>query len=204
MDRIYLINSWPFLLRHLKLTIQSLQSTALKVGCMGLLCLYLHYQKHSHRFYSYEWVYLSSSSYSLVHQVFDSEQGVCPQRAVRMNSVFSPAVFPHQRSGNAARSLTSLTQHPNLWASLHSSFSWWEDILTAVLSHARLICMKRLTWKHAVHGVSRLLKACGSRLTEKLLEGAPTEDTLVLIEKQTGSHAMLNHTHWKWIVWLSL
>lgn len=116
MDRIYLINSWPFLLRHLKLTIQSLQSTALKV--------------------------------------FDNEQGVCPQRAVRMNSVFSPAVLPHQRSGNAARSLTSLTQHPNLWASLHSSFSW-------------------------------LLKACGSRLTEKLLEGAPTEDTLVLIEKQT-------------------
>lgn len=33
MDRIYLINSWPFLLRHLRLTIQSLQSTALKVGC---------------------------------------------------------------------------------------------------------------------------------------------------------------------------
>lgn len=116
MDRIYLINSWPFLLRHLRLTIHSLQSTALKV--------------------------------------FDSEQCVCPQRAVRMNSAFSPAVFPHQRSGNAARSLTSLTQHLNLWASLHSSFSW-------------------------------LLKACGSRLTEKLLEGAPTEDTLVLIERQT-------------------
>ncbi|KAM8870517.1 folliculin isoform 2-T2 [Spinachia spinachia] len=116
MDRIYLINSWPFLLRHLRLTIHSLQSTALKV--------------------------------------FDNEQGVCPQRSARMNSVFSPAVFPHQRSGNAARSLTSLTQHQNLWASLHSSFSW-------------------------------LLKACGSRLTEKLLEGAPTEDTLVLIERQT-------------------
>lgn len=122
MDRIYLINSWPFLLRHLRLTIQSLQSTALKV--------------------------------------FDGEQGVCPQRAVRMNSVFSP-VFPHQRSGNAARSLTSLTQHPNLWASLHSSFSW-------------------------------LLKACGSRLTEKLLEGAPTEDTLVLIEKQTEQEEEMN------------
>ncbi|KAL0172441.1 hypothetical protein M9458_032752, partial [Cirrhinus mrigala] len=30
MDRIYLINSWPFLLRHLRLTIQSLQNTALK------------------------------------------------------------------------------------------------------------------------------------------------------------------------------
>lgn len=145
-------------------------------------------------------MYLSSSSYPLVHQVFDSEQGVCPQRAVRMNSVFSPAVFPHQRSGNAARSLTSLTQHPNLWASLHSSFSWWEDILTAVLSHTHLIFMKRLAWKHVVHDVSRLLKACGSRLTEKLLEGAPTEDTLVLIEKQTGSHAMLNHTHWKCVI----
>ncbi|XP_051999234.1 folliculin-like [Xyrauchen texanus] len=116
MDRIYLINSWPFLLRHLRLTIHSLQSTALKV--------------------------------------FDSEQCVCPQRAARMNNAFSPTVFPHQRSGNAARSLTSLTQHTNLWASLHSSFSW-------------------------------LLKACGSRLTEKLLEGAPTEDTLVLIERQS-------------------
>lgn len=33
MDRIYLINSWPFLLRHLKLTIQGLQNTALKVQC---------------------------------------------------------------------------------------------------------------------------------------------------------------------------
>lgn len=34
--------------------------------------------------------------------------------------------------------------------------------------------------------VSRLLKACGSRLTEKLLEGAPTEDTLVQMEKLAG------------------
>lgn len=68
---------------------------------------------------------VSSSNFSSLYQVFDNEQGGCPQRAVRMNSVFSPAVFPHQRSGNAARSLTSLTQHPNLWASLHSSFSWW-------------------------------------------------------------------------------
>lgn len=34
--------------------------------------------------------------------------------------------------------------------------------------------------------ISRLLKACGSRLTEKLLEGAPTEDTLVQMEKLAG------------------
>ncbi|XP_066568765.1 folliculin isoform X2 [Amia ocellicauda] len=116
MDRIYLINSWPFLLTHLRQTIGSLQSTALKV--------------------------------------FDSEQGVSGQRSVRLDSVFSPAVFPPQRSGNAARSLPSLTQHPSLWESLHCSFTW-------------------------------LLKASGSRLTEKLLEGAPTEDTLVLIERQS-------------------
>lgn len=37
----------------------------------------------------------------------------------------------------------------------------------------------------------RLLNACGSRLTEKLLEGAPTEDTLVLIERQTGKGPVL-------------
>lgn len=54
--------------------------------------------------------------------------------------------------------------------------------------------MERLVWKHVLHCVSRLLKACGSRLTEKLLEGAPTEDTLVLIEKQTGSYAILDET----------
>lgn len=40
MDRIYLINSWPFLLRHLRLTIQSLQSTALKVKCQHLYSVY--------------------------------------------------------------------------------------------------------------------------------------------------------------------
>lgn len=120
MDRIYLINSWPFLLRHLRLTIQSLQSTALKVGFTQPLfrCLTL-------KSLIPQVIAVSSSNFSSLYQVFDNEQGGCPQRAVRMNSVFSPAVFPHQRSGNAARSLTSLTQHPNLWASLHSSFSWW-------------------------------------------------------------------------------
>lgn len=45
MDRIYLINSWPFLLRHLKTTIQSLQSTALKVP--------------EFRFYQYKLYFLS-------------------------------------------------------------------------------------------------------------------------------------------------
>uniref|UniRef100_A0A668VBH2 Folliculin n=1 Tax=Oreochromis aureus TaxID=47969 RepID=A0A668VBH2_OREAU len=96
MDRIYLINSWPFLLRHLKLTIQSLQSTALKVECL-----------------------------TMNREFFFHTKGVAMQ---------------------------------------------------PVLSHPAN------EWSHLT---SRLLKACGSRLTEKLLEGAPTEDTLVLIERQT-------------------
>lgn len=130
--------------------------------------------------------------------MFDSEQGVCPQRAVRMNSVFSPAVSPHQRSGNAARSLTSLTQHPNLWASLHSSFSWWVHILSVHLLHT-ICCLfslngSLLIWYVCFRIYFRLLKACGSRLTEKLLEGAPTEDTLVLIERQTGRQMVLKWT----------
>uniref|UniRef100_A0A6I8P0L6 Folliculin n=1 Tax=Ornithorhynchus anatinus TaxID=9258 RepID=A0A6I8P0L6_ORNAN len=112
MDRIYLINSWPFLLGKIRGIIDELQGKALKV--------------------------------------FEAEQYGCPQRAQRMNTAFTP--FLHQRNGNAARSLTSLTSDENLWACLHTSFAW-------------------------------LLKACGSRLTEKLLEGAPTEDTLVQMEK---------------------
>uniref|UniRef100_A0A8B9B955 Folliculin n=1 Tax=Anser brachyrhynchus TaxID=132585 RepID=A0A8B9B955_9AVES len=112
MDRIYLINSWPFLLGKIRGIINELQGKALKV--------------------------------------FEAEQYGCPQRAQRMNTAFTP--FLHQRNGNAARSLTSLTNDENLWACLHTSFAW-------------------------------LLKACGSRLTEKLLEGAPTEDTLVQMEK---------------------
>lgn len=123
MDRIYLINSWPFLLRHLQLTIHSLQNTALKVL---LVCSNLRPRVTRvplgvmSSLLKTQWLVLF-----VALQVFDSEQCVCPQRAVRINSAFSPAVFPHQRSGNAARSLTSLTKHPNLWTSLHSSFSWY-------------------------------------------------------------------------------
>ncbi|XP_063286744.1 folliculin [Pelobates fuscus] len=113
MDRIYLINSWPFLLAKIRGIIDELQGKAFKV--------------------------------------FDAEQFGCPQRPLRINTAFTP--YLHKRNGNAARSLTSLTNDDNLWACLHTSFAW-------------------------------LLKACGCRLTEKLLEGAPTEDTLVQMEKQ--------------------
>lgn len=55
-------------------------------------------------------------------QVFEAEQFGCPQRAQRMNTAFTP--FLHQRNGNAARSLTSLTNDDSLWACLHTSFAW--------------------------------------------------------------------------------
>lgn len=59
---------------------------------------------------------------TLCIQVFEAEQFGCPQRAQRMNTAFTP--FLHQRNGNAARSLTSLTSDDNLWACLHTSFAW--------------------------------------------------------------------------------
>lgn len=48
--------------------------------------------------------------------------------------------------------------------------------------------------------VSRLLKACGSRLTEKLLEGAPTEDTLVQMEKLAGETELEDPLRMLWMV----
>lgn len=113
MDRIFLINSWPFLLSAIQSIINHLQALALKV--------------------------------------FEAEQYGFPQRSQRINGAFTPGSFLHQRNGNAARSLPSLTDETHLWPSLHTSFSW-------------------------------LLKSCGARLSENLLEGAPTEDTLVQME----------------------
>ncbi|PIO14060.1 hypothetical protein AB205_0204290 [Aquarana catesbeiana] len=83
MDRIYLINSWPFLLAKIRGVIDELQGKAMKV--------------------------------------FEAEQYGCPQRPLRINTAFTP--YMHQRNGNAARSLTSLTNDDNLWACLHTSFA---------------------------------------------------------------------------------
>lgn len=70
------------------------------------------------------WLLLSLRVFPLplVCQVFEAEQFGCPQRAQRMNTAFTP--FLHQRNGNAARSLTSLTNDDSLWACLHTSFAW--------------------------------------------------------------------------------
>lgn len=86
---------------------------------------------------------------------------------------------------------STLTSGPACTPLLAGQSLYWQ----LPIRHIRLF----LSWNgwrgNVVRGVFRLLKACGSRLTEKLLEGAPTEDTLVLIEKQTGSHADLPHTN---------
>lgn len=61
MDRIYLINSWPFLLCHLRLTIQSLQSTALKVT---LSLLSPDMSSHAVFFTNAHWSYLRGEQLS--------------------------------------------------------------------------------------------------------------------------------------------
>ncbi|NP_001161542.1 folliculin-like protein [Saccoglossus kowalevskii] len=120
MDRIYLLNSWPFLVQNIRQLLDELQSKAEKV--------------------------------------YKAEQAEVPQRAKRINSEFmTPGNFRRQRSsgGKPARSLVDLTNDRNIFKYLHMSFAW-------------------------------ILKACGNRLTEKVLEGSPTEDALIHLEKQEG------------------
>lgn len=116
MDKIYLLNSWPFLVPHLKLLIEHLQDKAGKV--------------------------------------YESEQAKCPQRAVRLKSSINAGNFFQQRGGNnPARSLMELTKDKNIFKILHVAFVW-------------------------------ILKACSNRITETLLEGPPTEDSIIDMEKQ--------------------
>ncbi|RUS79816.1 hypothetical protein EGW08_012415 [Elysia chlorotica] len=116
MDKIYLLNSWPFLVPHLQIVIQSLQKKA--------------------------------------RGIYDAEEAKCPQRPLRMEARVNPSNFIKQRGGSKpARSLQEITGDKNVFQMLHVAFLW-------------------------------ILKACGSRITEKLLEGPPTEDTIIDMEKQ--------------------
>lgn len=118
MDKIYLLNSWPFLVPHLKIMIEHLQTKACKV--------------------------------------YDEEQAKCPQRAYRLTSSINAANFRLQRGGkNPSRSLMELTFDKNIFKILHVAFVW-------------------------------ILKACSNRITETLLEGPPTEDSMIDMEKQEG------------------
>lgn len=118
MDKIFLLNSWPFLTKHLRTVIDELQDKA--------------------------------------NKVYQVEQTECPQRMVRLNSVtgMTPGNFRRQRgSSKSMRSLQELTNDKDVYASLHLWFTW-------------------------------ILKAGGNRMTEKLLEGPLTEDTVIDLEKQ--------------------
>lgn len=116
MDKIYLLNSWPFLVPHLKIVVDHLQTKACKV--------------------------------------YDDEQSKCPQRAYRLTSSINPGNFLQQRGGNKpSRSLLELTLDKNIFKILHVAFVW-------------------------------ILKACSNRITETLLEGPPTEDSMIDMEKQ--------------------
>ncbi|KAF3839664.1 hypothetical protein F7725_018381 [Dissostichus mawsoni] len=141
MDRIYLINSWPFLLCHLRLTIQSLQSTALKV--------------------------------------FDIEQECVSPAIGEDEQCLFPCSVSTPKEWQRSPSLTSLTTIPTCGPACTPPSAGEST------SSQRLLRQTGCDVDLCFHIVSRLLKACGSRLTEKLLEGAPTEDTLVLIERQT-------------------
>ncbi|KAK7500901.1 hypothetical protein BaRGS_00007781 [Batillaria attramentaria] len=116
MDRIYLLNSWPFLVPQLRTIIDMLQNKAEKVR--------------------------------------KEEADKIPQGVNRMSATLGPN-FLKTRGGNnkPARSLSELTGDKNIFKILHVAFVW-------------------------------TLKACGSRISETLLEGPPTEDSIIDMEKQ--------------------
>lgn len=116
MDKIYLLNSWPFLVHHMRIVVEHLQAKA--------------------------------------EVVYKEEQVKFPQRSHRLVASVNPKNFIKQRGGNKpARSLVELTDDKHIFKILHTSFVW-------------------------------ILKACGNRLSETLLEGPPTEDSIIDMEKQ--------------------
>ena len=123
MDKIYLLNSWPFLVTNIETVVNLLKKRATTV--------------------------------------FQEEQRKNPQRTSERYKSVNPKAFIVQRGGNkAGRSLTELTDDRNVFKILHMSFVW-------------------------------ILKACGNRLSESLLEGPPTEDSIIDMEKQEGMVAYM-------------
>ncbi|XP_055955020.1 folliculin [Patella vulgata] len=115
MDKIYLLNSWPFLVPNLQVVINNLQSKA--------------------------------------ENVHDGEVSKRPPS----DRVFTPSLNPgnllhHRSSTKPARSLIELTNDKHVFELLHLAFVW-------------------------------ILKSCGNRITESILEGPPTEDSIIDMEK---------------------
>ncbi|KAL9989301.1 hypothetical protein ACROYT_G003835 [Oculina patagonica] len=116
-DRIYLVNSWPFLVSHFRELIDELQAKATAV--------------------------------------YDAEHAESIQKGQHIQpSAFAPDIFRRQRGGNKTyRGIADLLRDKDLFATLHQRFSW-------------------------------MLKACGNRITEKLLEGPPKAKPLTDLEAQ--------------------
>lgn len=127
MDKIYLLNSWPFLVTNIETVVKHLKTKS--------------------------------------NMVFEDEKVKFPQRQHRLTASVNPKYFIQQRGGNVnkpARSLVELTDDKNIFKILHTSFVW-------------------------------ILKACGNRLSETLLEGPPTEDSIIDMEKQEGEYRVMLH-----------
>ncbi|XP_068695202.1 folliculin-like isoform X2 [Montipora foliosa] len=135
-DRIYLVNSWPFLVSHFRELIDDLQAKATAV--------------------------------------YDAEHAVSIQKGQHIQPstngyLFAPGmapdIFRRQRGGNKTyRGIADLLGDKDLFASLHQRFSW-------------------------------MLKACGNRVTEKLLEGPPKEELFTDLEMQSEDHLQDTNTN---------
>lgn len=90
-------------------------------------------------------------------KMYDQEEAKSPQRPLRLGARVDPSNFIKQRGGN--KPARSLQE-------LTGDKNIFQMLHVAFL------------W---------ILKACGNRITETLLEGPPTEDTIIDMEKQEGT-----------------
>ena len=116
-DKVFLLNSWPFLVEHIQAIIGQLQKKA--------------------------------------DVVYDSEYSKQPPKPHLTGPSRTPANLRFVRGGThkPARSLIELTNDKRIFAKLHQAFT-------------------------------KVLKQGGGRLKELLLEGPPTEDSIIDFEKQ--------------------
>lgn len=116
-DKIFLLNSWQFLVKNLQKIIHELQEKA--------------------------------------NKVYSAEQSENNLRAVRLNSVTRLTIdtFRRRRGNIKARSLVDLTNDKNVFLYLHQWFTW-------------------------------ILKAGAVRISERLVESFPNEDTFIDLERQ--------------------
>lgn len=134
-DRIYLVNSWPFLVSHFRELIDELQAKATDVYDV----------EHAESIQKGQHIQPSANGFLFAPGI-------------------APDTFRRQRGGNKTyRGIADLLRDKDLFATLHRRFSW-------------------------------MLKACGNRITEKLLEGPPKEELLTELEVQGEEDDLQNNT----------